>query len=52
MPSGVGVKPLLPGRKAVHIVDAADCVQSVAATVTGPAHRPMVASLHRKQLIA
>jgi hypothetical protein len=52
MPSGVGVKPLLPGRKAVQIVDAANCVHSVAATVTGPANWPMVDSLHRKQLIA
>jgi hypothetical protein len=48
----VGVKPLLPLRKAAQIVDAANCLQSVAATVTGSANWPIVASLHRKQLIA
>jgi hypothetical protein len=52
MPPGVGVKPFLPRRKAVQFVDAANCVQSVAATVTGSANRPIVASLHHKQLIA
>jgi hypothetical protein len=52
MPPGVGVKPLLPGRKAVQIVDAANGVQSMAAPVTGPANWPMAASLHRQQLIA
>jgi hypothetical protein len=52
MPPGVGATPLLPGRKAVQIVAAANGVQSIAAPMTGPANWPIVASLHRKQLIA
>jgi hypothetical protein len=51
MPAGVGAAPLLPG-KAVQIVGAANRVQSMAAPMTGPANWPMVASLHREQLIA
>jgi hypothetical protein len=52
MPAGVGAAPLLPGWEAVRIVAAANGVQLMAAPMTGPANWPMVASLHREQLIA